>query len=281
MTICVSVKVSEGLVLGADSTAAIEGHIGDNPPGVLKTYDHVRKLAHIKDYPIGTLTWGTAHVGARSVDSLIKEYEYTLPSLQEEQERRKEQRMRGESPKEYRYNVRHIAERLVAHIKEFYDREFQNRPESERPFLGLLASGYSSGQFFPEQWLVQLPAMPELHELRPGRDGQPDFGANWFGLTDAIIRLHWGRDDKALAILSERFDVPLDAIRELFAPLQYPVLFGGMPLQDAIDYVVYLINVVIGRYRFVVGAPLCGGDIDVAVIRPNDFTWVKRKSWRV
>ena len=77
MTICVSVKVSEGLVLGADSTAAIEGRIGENPPGVLKTYDHVRKLAHVKDYPIGTLTWGTAHVGARTVDSLIKEYEYT------------------------------------------------------------------------------------------------------------------------------------------------------------------------------------------------------------
>ena len=280
MTVCVSVKVSEGLVLGADSTAAIEGRIGEGPAGILKTYDHVRKLAHVKDYPLGTLTWGTAHVGARTVDSLIKEYEYTLPSLKEEQEKRKEQRMRGESPEEYSYSVQKVAEGLVTHIKTFYEREFQNRSEADRPFLGLLVSGYATGQFVPEQWLVELPAKPGLRELRPEKGGQPDFGANWFGITDAIVRLHWGRDDKALSILSERFDVPKEEIHELLAPLQYQVLFAGMPLQDAIDYVVYLINVVSGRFRFVIGAPLCGGDIDVAVIRPNEFTWVKRKSWR-
>ena len=80
MTICVSVKVSEGLVLAADSTAAIQGQIVGQTggPQILKTYDNARKLSHIKDYPIGTLTWGMSLVGARSVESLIKEFEYTL-----------------------------------------------------------------------------------------------------------------------------------------------------------------------------------------------------------
>jgi len=89
MSICVSVKVAEGLVLAADSTAAIHGSLpgpsGTSGKGVLKTYDHVRKLSHIKDYPIGTLTWGTALIGSRSVESLIKEYEHGLPPLKGEE----------------------------------------------------------------------------------------------------------------------------------------------------------------------------------------------------
>jgi hypothetical protein len=54
-----------------------------------------------------------------------------------------------------------------------------------------------------------------------------------------------------------------------------------MPLQDAIDYAVYLVNVVIGRFRFTVGPAVCGGDIDVAVVTPDAFTWIRRKSWRI
>jgi predicted proteasome-type protease len=46
MTICVSVKVSEGLVLAADSAAAVQGvmTVGDQQlQGLLKTFDYARK----------------------------------------------------------------------------------------------------------------------------------------------------------------------------------------------------------------------------------------------
>lgn len=287
MTICVSVKVSEGLVLAADSTAAIQGALQDaagaSTVGILKTYDHVRKLSHIKDYPIGTLTWGTALVGARSVESLVKEYEYSLPSLEEENEKIKERRKRAgvKTDERYQYSVQDIALGLLNHVKHFYEKEFAGQPPDRQPLLGILVSGYSAGQFFPDQWLIELPASATLKPVRPDINGKPDFGANWFGLTDAIVRLHWGRDDQALDILAKHFSVPPEEIRQLLDRLQYPVFFGGMPLQDAIDYAVYVVNVVIGRFRFVVGAPLCGGEIDVAVITPNAFTWVQRKSWKV
>lgn len=287
MSICVSVKVSEGLVLAADSTAAIMGRVGPMPAeaGILKTYDHVRKLSHIKDYPIGTLTWGAALIGARSVESLVREYEYGLPSLGEEEEKLKEHRMRNEAERAeeaaYKYSVKQIAGGLLDHVSGYYEAEFADQPPEERPPLGILVSGYSSGRFFPEQWLIQFPAPTELTEVRPDVDGKPDFGSNWFGLTDAIIRLHWGRDDSALGILAEHFNVTPEEVGRLLERLQYVVLFDGMPLQDAIDYAVYLVNVVIGRFRFVVGAPLCGGEIDVAVITPDSFTWIQRKSWNV
>jgi len=289
MTICVAVKVSEGLVLAADSAAAIMGWVGnrEGDPGILKTYDHARKLSHIKDYPIGTLSWGTYLIGARSVESIIKEYEYTLPSLIDEQEKRKTLRNRSRKSAEtsedrnpYSYSVREIAEGLFKHIKQFYDAEFSGVPQESLSDLGMLVSGYSSGQFFPEQWLFTIPGSNKPEMIRPDVDGKPDFGANWFGLSDAIVRLHHGRDDHLVAKLADHFKVPAEEIRELTKEFQYPVYFNGMPLQDAIDYATYLVNVAIGRFRFVIGAPLCGGDVDVAVITPNQFTWVNRKSWK-
>src|SRR5438093_4803096 len=122
MTICVSVQVSEGLVLAADSTSALQGKLvgpdgNPTPLQLLKTFDHACKVLHIKDYPIGTLTWGNAQIGQRTVESLIKEYEYHLPSLEEKYEYLKERRMRGEATEEKRfdYNVHDIAVGLFKH----------------------------------------------------------------------------------------------------------------------------------------------------------------------
>lgn len=287
MTICVAVKVSEGLVLAADSTAAIQGTLqhpsGQTTFGILKTYDHARKLSHIKDYPIGTLTWGTYLVGSRSVESLIKEFEHSLPSLEQEQEKTRRDLLSGEVRQNttYEYRVHTIAEGLLEHVKGFYFSQFGEKPKEEQIPLAILVSGYSSGEFFPEQWLINLPESLEVTQVRPDVNGKPSFGANWYGLYDAITRLHWGRDDEAIAILADHFKVPPDKVHQLLSRLQYIVPFEGMPLQDAIDYAVYLVNVAIGRFRFVVGAPLCGGAIDVAVITPNSFTWIQRKSWHV
>lgn len=286
MTICVSVKVSEGLVLAADSTASIQGVLqdqkGNQNIGILKTYDNAQKLSHLKDYPIGTLAWGLSQIGSRSVASLIKEYEYSLPSLVEENQKLHEQRMRGEivNTNSYQYSVKDISARLFEHMKESYEAEFSKIPLENRPPIGILVSGFSSNNFFPDQWLLDFPAAKEISELRPNVNGKPSFGANWFGLTDAIIRLHWGRDDQIIDLIANHFKVSVDEVKSVADKLQYPVAFEGMPLQDAIDYTVYLVNVAIGRFRFVVGAPLCGGEIDVAVIAPNSFTWVKRKSWK-
>ena len=46
-----------------------------------------------------------------------------------------------------------------------------------------------------------------------------------------------------------------------------------MPLQDAIDYAYYMINLVIGRFRFVVG-PDYAEEIDIAAITQREFTWI-------
>ena len=84
MTICVAVKVAEGLVLAADSASTLIGSYStpQGPmQGVVQTFEYANKLAHIKDYPIGVLSWGTGSLGDRSIQSLIMEWEHSYPDL--------------------------------------------------------------------------------------------------------------------------------------------------------------------------------------------------------
>jgi hypothetical protein len=284
MTICVSVKVSEGLVLAADSTSVVEGIVtvnGTSTHGILKTFDHVHKVAQIQDYPVGTLTWGTALIGARSVESLIHEYAHTLVPLAKIDVTSARRRTGTTQTAKVRpeRNVRQIAEGLRAFIVDAYSAEFAGR--NPKPPLSVLVSGYSAGMFFPEQWLFEFPEGNELRQVRPDVDEKPSFGANWFGITDAITRLHWGRDDALLVDVAKHCNTSVEDIKNIMDRYQYPVFFDGMPLQDAVDYAAYLVNVVIGRFRFVVGAPLCGGAVEVAVVTPDGLTWIRRRTWEL
>jgi hypothetical protein len=56
--------------------------------------------------------------------------------------------------------------------------------------------------------------------------------------------------------------------------------FDAMPLQDAIDYSIYLIRTTIDTLRFEPRYPSVGGPIDVLVIRPDGMEWVQRKELR-
>lgn len=266
MTIVVAVKVNDGLVLAADSAVAVHGGPAGQPPGVLKTYNYGRKLSHIKDYPIGTLSWGISLLGSRTIESLISEYEFGLLSASDEAARR--------------FKVREIADNLRTFLLERYQVQYGPLSPGNQPALGVLVNGYSDGAYFPEQYLFEFPTTPDLQIRRPDReDSEPDFGVDWFGLTDAITRLIKGADLRLGAMLAERLRISPEEVWQLLAQFEYPIAFEGMPLQDAIDLAVYLVEMTIGRYRFVVGAPLCGGEIDVAVITSRGFTWVYRKSW--
>lgn len=267
MPIVVAVKVNDGLVLAADSAVVVHGGPAGQPPGVLKTYDYGRKLSHVKDYPIGTLNWGVSLLGSRTIESLINEYEFSLPSA-------KDATAQG-------FKVREIADKLRTFLLNRYEAQYGPLSSGEQPPLGVLVSGYSDGAYFPEQYLFEFPATPEIQVRRPDKEnGEPNFGVDWFGLTDAITRLIKGVDPRLAPVFAGRLQISPDEAWQSLAQFEYPIAFEGMPLQDAIDLAVYLVEMTIGRYRFAVGAPLCGGEVDVAVITPRGFTWVYRKNWR-
>jgi len=265
MTICVSVKVAEGLVLAADSAVMLSGKIktpqGESE-GIIQTFQYANKVTRFKDYPIGIMNWGSGSIGDRSIQSLIMEFEYRYPNKAENES----------------YNVRSVADKLLKFIKKRYDEAYQ---EAQKPSLGLFIGGYSANQFFPDDFSYEFPQSQNWVPVRPNRpDGRPSFGSNWFGQIDALVRLFKGYDIRSLEELIKRgVDKKIiekwvqDAVSELI------IIFNGMPLQDAIDYAEYAVQVVVGRFRFGPGPPLCGGDIDIAVVTPGNFEWAKRKLW--
>lgn len=270
MSIVLVVKVSEGLVLAADSASTLHGRV-QRPQGVqahiLKTYYNARKLLQIGNFPIGVLTWGQAYVGPRTVESHIREWEHNRKWQSREQYKEE-----YDNP----FAVRDAAQGLLTHLRQACEEVYG---DDQHPVLGVLVAGYSEGEFFPDVWRFILPVDDEVVNQRPDVEGKPDFGASWFGVTEPIVRLHFGRDEAAIKSISETFNIPENDIRETLRPLQYKIPFAMMPLQDAIEYANYMLNVVIGRYRFVVGPELCGGEIDIAAITQREFTWVSRKSW--
>jgi hypothetical protein len=58
-------------------------------------------------------------------------------------------------------------------------------------------------------------------------------------------------------------------------------VFSAMPLQDAVDYAIYLISTTIETLRFEPKFPSVGGPIDVLVINPRGMQFVQRKELHV
>lgn len=240
--------------------------------GVAKIFNHATKLSQLRDYPIGVASWGLGTIGARSISSLVREFANRRKRLDEiEQSARK-------------LSVKAEAKALQKLLNDAFARAWpdDNKQDKEnKSQLGVLVGGYSGEEFFPEEYVFVVPGGKFAQKRKPHDDGSQNFGADWFGLTDALVRFHHGRDDGLEAILLRHGTEKQTAkkiIDTLKSELQYPVPFDGMPLQDAVDYAQFMAGLAVARYRFVMGPEMCGGPIDVAAItRQDGFVWIKQK----
>lgn len=266
MTICVSVKTRQGLVLGTDSmstiTAAVDGQIR-----VVKTYSNARKLAQIGDLPIGVFTYGAGNLGERSIYGLIVEFCRQVE--------------RSET-------VQGIAERLITFIQPEYHRHYGDK--SEDHILGLYIAGYSPDSVLPEEWSIEFPkaAQPVLVQ------GAHQFGVNWRAIDLPFMRLYKGYDIRILPMLlskmrdkgasEETLQTIVQSFSEIFQEnaLSLQVAIDAMPIQDAINFAVYVLQTTIGYTTFEFGTPSCGGDLQVAIISEDaGFRWVSEPIYRV
>ena len=264
------VKVPEGLVLAADSATTVQaglvppGHDGGTS-GILKVFLNATKVFQIRDLPVGVLTWGAGAFQARTIASLVEEFENS-------------ETIRETSRQSL--SIRDVADTFWDFMRSKSDEFFAEIPIDSRPRSGFVICGYSKSEFFPEEYAVVVPTnVPQ--RVREPIENQPNFGANWYGSTDAIVRLHHGRDDRIFNLL-RRFGMEeeqLSSLREKISQeIQYTILFHAMPLGDAIDYAEFIVQTTISRFRFVVGAEVCGGPVDIATItRKEGFRWVVRK----
>jgi len=125
--------------------------------GVLQTFEYASKLTQLKDYPIGVMTWSTAALGSRSVQSLIMEHEHALNSM-------------GDN---VAYTVEGLAQGLVDFLRNRYDQAFPVAG-GNRPNLGIYIGGFSAGDFFSTSFVYTFPTSNALERVHPDNaDGVP------------------------------------------------------------------------------------------------------------
>lgn len=270
MTIAISLKINDGLVLAADSASTL---VTENSQ-VFNVYNNANKVFNLcKGLPIGAITWGAGNIGSASTSTLIKDFRRLLSESGEEG---KDKILNREA-----YEILNVAEKLREFIfEEHYLPEFKD--SQEKPRLGFIVAGYSTDSNMAEEYRIDIVdgecAEPKL--LRQKENS----GITWSGEGEAISRLILGFGSQLPRILQEELNVPGEQIspvmdiiqRNLMAPLVVP----AMPLQDAIDLARFLAETTLGFSRYTPGAQTVGGLIEIAAISKHEgFKWVSRKHY--
>ena len=257
MTTIVTFKVSDGIVLGADSAMTTKkGRMGAN------RYDSYEKLNQVGRLPIVTAMWGSALTAGRTVRSLVWEFA----------------RERGYFEPEgtgLSWTVEDVARGLTQFILNQMEQDEQCGCKPGK--LQLLVSGYSAGRFKPEQWQVKLPSGQVT--LRQGED---QLALTWDGVNEDIRTLWWGAHPSLPRIL-KRHGLPQDQVNAVMREVHQQAAWGpervdfSMPVRDAAQLVEFLLTVQIMAERFKPGPARSAPPIDIAVVRYDGVHWVRRK----
>jgi len=259
MTIIASVKVRDGLVLATDSMTTIQATIDEaGHKAVIKTYSNAKKLFHIGDAPIGAMIYGIGNIGQRSIEGLMFDFgSKELPKLD----------------KGKRGNVQEVAKALFDYFGNLYQAEFANiaLEQKMRDFrFGIFVAGCSIDKPFVEEWEFLLPRDDKVKQVRP----DTVFGASWRGIDLPFTRLLKGFDPRIGQKLREG-GVADDIVKGALESWKANIAYDGMPVQDAIDLAVFIVKTTIGFVSFEIGAPSCGGPLQVASVLPDGtFRWI-------
>ncbi len=268
MTIAISMKVNDGIVLAADSASTI---VGQTPQGVgvINIYNKANKIFNLrKGAPIGAITWGSGSIGQASISTLVKDFR-KLISTDEKWKIDLEN-----------YKIEDVATKFKEFIFETnYNEAF--RLWKDKPNLGFMIVGYSSGETLAEEWKIDIingkcngPYLQRKKEK---------VGITWNGEPEAITRLYLGFGTALPKVLKKAGleDKKIKHIMELCQQmLTVPMVTPPMPIQDAIDLAEFLVETTINFSKFAPGAPTVGGPIEIAAITKHEaFKWIKRKHY--
>ena len=275
MTIAISVKVHNGVVLAADSASTLTTLTPDGQRQVANIFTSARKIFRLhKDIkvPIGLMVWGEAGIGHASISILAKDLRYRFMD--------KGNRDFYIDPSN-KFNVEDVAKRAKQFFyDEIYMSEFGDK--NYKPFIGFMVAGYSSNEGLPEVWEIDIQEGGKC--LGPLlRRSKEEIGINWAGEPEALTRLIKGHSGFIGNVLQE-LGVPKDqiepAVELIGTRLDVPLVQAPMPIQDTIELAMFLVNTAINFSRFIPGPQTVGGPIDVVAITKHEgFRWVQRKFW--
>jgi hypothetical protein len=264
MTIAIVLKVGDGVVLGSDSASTFY----DEKGSWNNSYFNAEKLFNlVKGLPVGAVTAGLGSLDGRSINSLAKDLRRLLCDQ--------------DKPEWYlnpdKYTIADVADRMKKFFFEkYYQPAFGSLPDDKAPSLGFLVGGYGAGESKSEIWSIDIQKTCTVE----CKADQSVSGVTWKGMPEALNRLVRGYSPAVFLALVKQGVPEAEAAAFLETIPVDPLANPGMPLQDAIDLVHYLIEVTNGFVRFAPGAPAVHPPIDLAAITPYEgFRWVHRKHY--
>lgn len=269
VTIAISMKVNDGIVLAADSASAI---IEENPQGTLNVvniYNNANKIFNlIKGKPVGLIAWGSGSIGNSSISTLAKDF----------REKIKKNKIKSINPSDY--TIKNIALEFKKFIyDENYLEEFKNW--EEKPVMGFIIVGYSTNSHYSEEWKLDI-EQNNCEGPYPIRE-QDQIGITWNGEPEAICRLYLGYSTGLSEMLkiAGLDDAKITEILKICQDrLVAPMVTPAMPIQDAIELAEFLVDTTTQFTRFIPGASTVGGPTEIAAITKHEgFKWIKRKHY--
>ena len=258
--------------------------------------EHVVKFFALKPFSMGVMITGIASLGNRTISSLIGEFI--------------EDNMGFKGVKKpSNFTVKGVADRLLVHLRSYYDKEFPKEKYSAPPRLELILGGYNSTGPFPDIYRIHLPD----HEVKSAGEG---FGVVFGGQMTEIQRIVFGTDHENQILLEDRHRFLLtrfaDTVKKgnkkvrlpdldefgkkyhIFGPLDpekeedktnwslegFNAQWGNFSEQNAIDCVNWLIEIMASAQKFSTALPAVGGEIHIALITRDKLRYISEEVYR-
>lgn len=257
MSIAAAYRVSEGVVLGADSSTIIQARKPDGTGGIAQILTHSQKVFEVGDKSrMGICTWGAGSIGDISHRTIVA---------------RLADKVNNETTIEDAANeLANIVEPAVK--------------EKGIDFVGYYLGGWNPESHEPVCSRIEI--KQDLKKIEPlslglcNFSGKPIFFQRVFRGFDPQLQ-HNLRDELKRALsdtLPENFDAVFnEAFNKISVPLAIPG-FPDLPIREAIDFVYSYLHITVKAEKFKFGPPTCGGPIEIGFISTDRlFRWVRHK----
>ena len=255
-------------------------------------YNNANKVFRfMREIPVGGIVWGAGSIGPVSIPTLAKDLtlrfriggdplgvapiQYTMQEV-------------AEKTRQFFYDEKYLAAYPAPQVPPVPAGASAPAPP-QRPSLGLLIAGFSSGADLAEIYRIEI---NDGHCPAPILAKAADeTGYLWYGQPDALNRLLLGYDAGLRSVFEQllqhggvppaQLDQLVDGLMaQVTQAFNIPLYTQPMPIQDAIDLAEFLVQTAIGFTRFREGSPTVGGPIEIAAITKHDgFRWVRHKEY--
>jgi hypothetical protein len=255
MTVIVSVKINDGIVMASDSASTFASG---------QVYLNADKIVNlIKGKPIGAMVTGDGGIGLESFTTMFKDLRNHLSKM-----------VGGKFPDSY------TVEQVTAEAATFF-REKLSAEDCQVAFVRIRFCGYSTGRPLSEEWQLELTEKTCSDPILI--QDEASYGIQCHGMPEAIHRLMIGYSPRLQAV-AEGLGITVEqwpqVQRVIRAETTEQFVAPAMPIQDAIDLARLLVEATIGFTRFSMREQpkTVGGPVEIAAITKHEgFRWVQRR----